>query len=145
MPDPSGTVRKVSFNRRFWGDLWLEALLYIATLVIGWYIWLYFTAKTSQSPAKRLLRVYILDLRTGKPASRGRVWVSEVVVKQILFAGIVGSITSGIGPFVDAGWVLFDKNRQAVHDKVGNTIVVHAPSGLPEELKSTPAISARLS
>ena len=135
MPDPSGTVEKVTFNRRFWGNNLLEGVLVLVTLIIGWYIWLYFTAQTSQSPAKRLLNVYIIDLGSGQPVSAGRVWVRDVVVKSILF-GIIGNITLGIGSLVDAVWVFFDKNRQTLHDKVVNTIVVYAPNGLPEGLKA---------
>ena len=135
MPDPTGTVEKVTFNRRFWGDYILEGILILVTLVIGWYIWLIFTAQTSQSPAKRLLNVYIIDLEKGQTVSAGRVWVRDVVIKQIVFDIIISSLTGGIGSFVDAIWILFDRNRQALHDKVVNTVVVYAPNGLPEALK----------
>lgn len=134
MPDPTGTTEKVTFNRRFWGTYLLEALLYLVTLIIGWYIWLIFTAPTSQSPAKRLLNVYIIDLEQGQSVSTGRVWVRDVVVKQIVF-GFIGNITFGLGSLLDAVWVFFDRNRQSLHDKVVNTIVVYAPNGLPEALK----------
>ena len=134
MPDPTGTVEKVTFNRRFWGTYLLEGLLYLVTLIIGWYIWLIFTAPTSQSPAKRLLNVFIIDLEQGQSVSTGRVWVRDVLVKQIVF-GFIGNITFGLGSFVDAVWVFFDRNRQSLHDKVVNTVVVYAPNGLPEALK----------
>ena len=139
MPEPTGTVEKVTFNRRFWGTHLLEGLLFVVTLAIGWYIWLYFTAPTSQSPAKRLLNVYIIDLEKGQTVSAGRVWVRDVVIKQILFGGILGNLTAGIVSLLDAIWVLFDKNRQSLHDKVVNTAVVYAPNGLPEALKRSEA------
>jgi uncharacterized RDD family membrane protein YckC len=135
MPDPTGSVEKVTFNRRFWGTYLLEGLLYVVTLIIGWYIWLIFTAPTSQSPAKRLLNVYIIDLEKGQSVSTGGVWVRDVVVKQIVFDIIISTFTGGIGSIVDAIWVFFDKNRQSLHDKVVNTVVVYAPNGLPEALK----------
>ena len=105
------------------------------TLVIGWYIWLIFTAPTSQSPAERLLNVYIIDLEKGQTVSAGRVWLRDVVIKQIVFDIIISSLTGGIGSLVDAIWVFFDSNRQSLHDKVVNTVVVYAPNGLPEALK----------
>jgi len=135
MPDPTGTVEKVTFNRRFWGTYILEGILYVVTLVIGWYIWLIFTAPTSQSPAKHLLNVYIIDLEAGQTISTGRVWLREVLVKQILFDLIISTFTGGLGSLVDAVWVFFDRNRQSLHDKVVNTVVVYAPNGLPEALK----------
>ena len=137
MPDPTGTVGKVTFNRRFWGTYILEGILFLVTLVIGWYIWLFFTAPTSQSPAKRLLSVYIIDLNDARTVTAGRVWIRDVVVKQILFGLIIGNLTAGFGSLVDAIWVFFDKNRQTLHDKVVGSIVVYAPNGLPDALKRT--------
>ncbi len=143
MGDSSGSIQKVTFNRRFWGTYLLESILFLITLIIGWYIWLAFTASTSQTPAKRLLNVYVLDIQTGQPIKAGRVWVREVLVKQLL-VNLLGAITSGIAGFVDALWVLIDKNRQSLHDKVVSTIVVYAPSGLPASLQapSAPATAA---
>jgi len=142
MPDESGLVEKVTFNRRFWGTNLLEGILFVVTLGIGWYIWLAFTAQTSQTPAKRLLNVYTVDIQTGQPISTGRVWVREVLVKQILM-WVIGSIII-IAGLVDAIWVLFDKNRQALHDKVAGTIVVYAPQGLPENMAAPLGISGAL-
>ncbi len=133
-------METVTFTRRFFGDILLEGLLVLVTLVIGWYIWLFFTAKTAQTPAKRLLNVYILDNNTQQPVSAGRVWVREVLVKSLLF-GIVSNFTFGIAPLVNYAWALFDDNRQALHDKIASTIVVYAPNGLPESqvVKAAPA------
>lgn len=132
MQDPTGTVEKVTFNRRFWGDSVLEGLLFTITLGIGWLIWLIFTAKTAQTPAKRILNTYVIDIDTGQPISAGRVWVREVLVKLILI-GLVGAVIA-VASLIDAIWVFFDKNRQALHDKVVSTIVVYAPSGLPANM-----------
>ncbi len=134
MADPAGGVQKVTYNRRFWGTYLLEGLLFLVTLIIGWYIWLAFTAKTSQSPAKRLLNVYVLDIQTGQPITAGRVWVREVLVKQLLVT-LIGAVI-GVASIVDSIWVLFDKNRQALHDKVVGTVVVYAPNGLPDSLRA---------
>ncbi len=105
-------VQQVTFTRRFFGDILLESLLVLVTLVIGWFIWLFFTAKTAQTPAKRLLNVYILDNNTQRPVSAGRVWVREVLVKSLLF-GILSNFTLGIPVLVNYAWALFDNNRQA--------------------------------
>lgn len=138
IPDSTGKLEKVTFNRRFWGDSLLESLLFVVTLGVGWLIWLYFTAQKSQTPAKSLLNVYTLDAESGQPVSAGRIWVRDVVV-EVLLIGFV-NVFVGIAGLVDAAFVLFDKNRRSVHDHVMNTIVVYAPSGLPETL-AAPATS----
>ena len=132
MPDETGTVERVTFNRRFFGTYLLEGVLFLVTLIIGWYIWLAFTARTSQTPAKRLLNVYVIDTDTGQPISAGRVWVREVLVKQIAVSAV--SAVIGVAGLLDGLWVFFDKDRQALHDKIVNTVVVYAPAGLPAEL-----------
>jgi uncharacterized RDD family membrane protein YckC len=134
MPDDTRATERVTFNRRFFGDYLLEGLLWVLTLGIGWFIWLAFTAQTAQTPAKRLLGVYVLDASTGLRASAGKIFVRDVLVKMILLA-LVGWVTV-VGAWIDALWVFFDKNRQALHDKVVDTIVVYAPAGLPSQLPS---------
>ena len=137
MPDESGTLERVTYNRRFFGDNLLEGLLIVLTLVVGWLIWLFFTAKTAQTPAKRLLNVYILDSDTGRPVSAGKVWVREILVKLVL-VGLVNAVT-GVAGLIDGLWVFFDRNRQTLHDKVVSTVVVYAPAGLPAELAAVTA------
>jgi len=61
--------------------------------------------------------------------SAGRVWVREVLVK-ILLITVVGVVLV-VADLVNSLWVFFDKNRQALHDKIVSTIVVYAPFGLP--------------
>ncbi len=132
MPDSTGSVQKVTHTRRYFGSYVLEGLLITVTLIVGWFIWLAFTAKTSQTPAKRLMNIYILDINSGQPITAGRVWVRDVLVKLVLVGGLTFVI--GVATIVDSIWVLFDKNRQALHDKVVSTVVVYAPNGLPESL-----------
>ncbi len=131
--DPTGTVEMVTFNRRFWGDSLLEAVLFIVTLVIGWFIWLIFTARTGQTPAKRLLNVYILDTDTGAVATAGKVWFRDVLIKLILIP--IANAIVGVAGLVDAVWVLFDRDRQALYDKMASSVVVYAPMGIPAELQ----------
>lgn len=132
MADGTGTVERVTHTRRFFGDWLLESLLVTVTLFVGWLIWLYFTAKTSQTPAKRLLNVYIIDAKSGEPISAGRVWVRDVLVKIVLVT--LANFVAGIAGLVNGGWVLIDKDRQALHDKLVGTVVVYAPAGLSAEM-----------
>ena len=134
LPDATATVERVTFTRRFFGTNILETLLFIVTLGIGWLIWFAFMASTAQSPAKRMLNVYVIDANTGRAVSPGRMWVRDVLVKILLF-GFFGAIFGIVG-LVDGLFVLFDKSRQSLHDKVVSTIVVYAPQGLPEAMRA---------
>ena len=129
---PDSDAYAASRLRRLSGAL-LEEVLFFVTLIVGWLIWLYFTAKKSQSPAKQLLGMYILR-NDGTPATARRVWARELLVKILIF-DTLGAITSGITSIVDAIWILWDKDRQTLHDKLADTIVVYHPQPGMEALR----------
>ncbi len=138
MADASLMVERATFTRRFFGSSVLEGVLVLFTLIIGWFIWLAFTAKSGQSPAKRLTNLYVINLETGRAISTGETWLREVVVK-IIGLGIINAII-GVAGLIDAAFVLFDKNRQALHDKILKQVVVYAPRGLPESMLNQPGM-----
>lgn len=115
--------------RRLGGYL-LDGLLVLVTLGIGWLIWLHFSAKTAQSPAKQILGMYIISTKDGLPARYGAVWLREVVIQILLFGMLLSWVSAGIIPLVDALWILFDRQKQTLHDKVAGTLIIHAPAGL---------------
>jgi hypothetical protein len=114
--------------RRFFGHL-LEALLIGLLLVVGWLIWLWFSAKKSQSPAKQLLGMYIIST-DGQPISAGRVWIREALLQWLIFANVF------LAAIVDFLFFLFDANAQSLHDKIMETAVVR-PLSQPQSLSST--------
>lgn len=109
--------------RRFWAYL-LESLLVTLTLIVGWLIWFYFTAKESTTPAKKMLGLKVLHV-DGRDASAGTMWVRELLIKQLLW-GVVGSILLGAS-IIAYLWAFWDKEKQTLHDKMVNTIVVYSP------------------
>ena len=113
--------------RRFFGHL-LEALLIGLLLVVGWLIWLWFSAKKSQSPAKQLLGMYILTT-DGEPASATRVWIREALLQWLIFANVF------LAAVVDFLFFLFDENAQSLHDKIMETVVVRP---VPQTVGSAP-------
>jgi uncharacterized RDD family membrane protein YckC len=133
MLDSTNTVERVTYNRRIFGNYLLEGVLAVVTLIIGWFIWLIFTSKTGQTPAKRLLNVYVINLETGRRISQGETWLREVVIK-LLVVNVVGLIIPFAG-LIDGIWAFFDKNRQTLHDKILKQVVVYAPAGLPESMQ----------
>lgn len=81
--DRSGRAQAVTQTRRFLGDYVLEGLLMIATLFLGWLVWLVFTARRGQTPAKRLLNIYVLDSNSGEPVRGTRLLGRELAVKVV--------------------------------------------------------------
>jgi uncharacterized RDD family membrane protein YckC len=127
------TVERATYTRRFFGNSVLEGLLLVVTLVIGWFIWMIFTSKTGQTPAKRLVNTYVINIETGRGIGQGDSWLREIVIKW-LAVGVANGVSGGLAGLLDAIWLFFDKDRQTLHDKVLKQVVVYAPNGLPEEM-----------
>lgn len=102
--------------RRFFGHL-LELLLIGLLFIVGWLIWLWFSAKKSQSPAKQLLGMYILTT-DGQPASPLRVWIREPLLQWILIFNLPFAL------IIDFLFFMLDDNAQSLHDKIVETVVV---------------------
>jgi uncharacterized RDD family membrane protein YckC len=128
IPARGGDLFLATRWRRFGGFL-LEAVLFALTLGIGWLIWLYFTAQTSQTPAKRLLNMCVV-MADGTPAPAGRVWLRDVVVEELIIGG-AGWFLGGIPGMLDALWIFFNSDKRTLHDIVTGTMVVHVPLGPP--------------
>ena len=121
-----GGVYIAGYGRRL-GAYLLDIVLTFLTLFIGYIIWWLFTLQWGQTPGKQLLGIRVI--RADGTAS-GWVWtfLREFVIKG-LAVGVLNAIFSliiaiPIFTFLDPMWAIWDKNRQALHDKVMNTIVV---------------------
>lgn len=125
---PTG-VQASSKGRRFLAML-LDGALMIVTLVFGWVIWALIVHKDGQTPGKRLMGMRIVRTDTGVAASWGYTFLREWIVKSF-----IGNITLGIGYL----WILWDKDRQTLYDKVMGTIVVDDPQGLTLAANRTPS------
>ncbi len=134
--DESGMVERVTYNRRFFGSYLLEGVLAVLTLFIGWLIWFAFQAPKAQTPAKSLTNLYVVSLETGRAATTGEMWLREVIIKIIVVSLVP------FGWLIDGIWVFFDGNRQALHDKILNQVVVYAPQGLPAAMLSLQSAGA---
>ena len=114
--DSEGTVVMASRGERLlaW---FVNTVLVLLTLVIGWIIWWFIVAPNGQNPGKAIvgLRVIGIDGRA-------------VRTSGMFVRGLVGW-AAGIAPFgniIDGAWLLWDKDAQTLHDKVVNTVVVKA-------------------
>ena len=70
----------------------------------------------SATPGKMLLRVKIVDARSGGAPSTG-----QLIGRY--FAYFVSTIPLGLGCF----WVAWDERKQAWHDKLAHTLCVRVP------------------
>jgi uncharacterized RDD family membrane protein YckC len=100
-----------------WGRalvLWLAIGQCIPILVTGvlWAVW-------STSPGKRALRLRIVDADTGR-----RMTARQAGLRTLGY--LLTFATCGAG-FL---WVLFNQRKQALHDRVANTVVID--DGVPD-------------
>ena len=101
------------------GAFLLEGLLFVATCGIGWLIWDIVLWQQSTSPAKKMLKLKIVDVNTGAPATMTQMLLREVLGKMIL-----SSVTSGLTTLVSAILILAVPGRQGVWDYIAKTTVV---------------------
>lgn len=59
----------------------------------------------------------------GTPSDWGWTFLREFVVEGLLIGGL-GSFLGGIPGIIDLLWAFWDKDRQTLHDKIMNTVVV---------------------
>ena len=120
---PNGIVLS-SAGRRL-GEYLLEGLLAFITLGIGWIIWSLIVWTQGQTPAKQVLGMRVVRLDERVSARWGRMFLREFVGKLIV--GVVSSLLFGIGAIVADCWLLWDKDRQELWDKIAGTVVVNDP------------------
>jgi uncharacterized RDD family membrane protein YckC len=120
---PEGTVLS-SLGKRFGGAL-LTTVLVMVTLGIGYLIWAAIAYGKGQTPAKQILKMYVIDTETGLPATWGKMFMRGFVLD-----GVVNGFTGGLFSLVSAIWIFTNPERQRLTDKILKTIVVDAPNGL---------------
>ena len=114
---PSG-VGLSSAAKRF-GAYLLEGVLLVVTLVVGWLVWSVIVWGRGQTPAKQLLSMRVVKLRTGEKASWGTMFLREIICKWVI--GFLSFFTLGIINF----WLVWDSKNQELWDKMVGTIVVN--------------------
>jgi uncharacterized RDD family membrane protein YckC len=105
------------------GGFILESVLIVCTLVIGWLIWAFVVFPRGQTPAKQLLHMKCVHLPDGHPAGWWRMFFREFIAKGLI--GIIAAFTL----FIPYFWLLWDRNRQELWDKLATTLVVNDNEG----------------
>ena len=111
-------------------SLWVEF-----TGLWGWYVtagagavlfvyvvWFLSALRRGQTPGKQIVGLRVIRTN-GEPSPWGYTFVREFII-QWLLVGIATVLTMGIFSLINYLWPLRDKNRQALHDKMAETLVV---------------------
>jgi uncharacterized RDD family membrane protein YckC len=115
---PPGT-ELASVGRRI-GGYFMEALLALVTLIIGYFIWSLVVWARGQSPGKQVLGMYCHRPSTGRPAGWGYMllrWFGQVLEAFIPFGFVITSIM-----------MIVSDEHKAIHDHVAGTVVLHRTS-----------------
>lgn len=114
--DAEGTVVMASRGERIlaW---FVNALIAIFTLLIGWVIWWFIVAPRGQNPGKAVVGLRVIQTN-GDAVRTGGMFVRGLVGWAI---GLVP-----FGTIADNVWLFFDRDAQTLHDKAVNTVVVKA-------------------
>jgi uncharacterized RDD family membrane protein YckC len=113
-------VKVASVGRRV-GAYFLAIPLVIVTLVIGYLIWGIIAWRKGTTPALQVLGMKVWDTEANQAPGFGKMALREIVGAYIC-EGIC--IIVGIVSF----FMFVGESRQAIHDKVAKTIVLHDPN-----------------
>ena len=97
-------------------------LLVIILTLVGYVIWWLFALRRGQTPGKRLVGIRVIK-DNGEPSGWGYTFLREFVIKGLL-GGFLSGMTGGIYFAAAHLWPLWDRDRQALHDKMIGTLVV---------------------
>jgi uncharacterized RDD family membrane protein YckC len=88
-------------------------------------IWTLVVWAQGQTPGKQLLGMRVVRLDTRTYAGWGRMFLRDFVGK--LLVALVSSLIPFLGGVIADCWLLWDKDRQELWDKIAGTIVVNDP------------------
>ena len=104
------------YGMNYWIDTslfkgyWDVVLSYVVPVILTLWLWLMFKA----TPGKMLLGLEIVDAKTG-----GKMSLKQAIVRYCAY--ILSSVFVMLG-FV---WIAFDKQKQAWHDRLANSVVIY--------------------
>lgn len=122
-PTPPPSSKAMSSPRRRARGLGLEALLFLATLGVGWLAWSVVLWRQGQTPAKRLMRMRCIDTRSGAAAG-----VATMATRELALKWVPGLVTLGL-TVMAGGLVALGERHETLWDKAASTIVIDDPRG----------------
>lgn len=130
-------MKKAPISQRLGSHL-LESFLQAVTLGIGWLVWNFFTVRNGQTPAKKLLKLQVINPNSRTPLSGGQMLRRQLYIFAIynvwwIYLIVLGifaqyNVVSGLQRFilatalivnfilviVDFIWLLTDDNRRLI-------------------------------
>jgi uncharacterized RDD family membrane protein YckC len=103
----------------------LDLGLFVVTLGVGWLAWSVAEWRHGRTPAKRLLRMRVVDAVSGEPVGL-RVMALRQAVYALGIVGLFGAVSFGLGWAIAAAFVL-SPTRQAMWDRLAFTTVRREP------------------
>jgi uncharacterized RDD family membrane protein YckC len=107
-----------------WDDETVEGVGFLvglaAIILMPLYFAIFHAAMNGQTPAKRGVGIAVRDERTGGRLGFGPALARAYLMFALYLAGSIGLILDGL-------WPLWDKKKQALHDKATHSIVVRVP------------------
>ena len=85
-------------------------------------VWWLFALRSGQTPGKQVVGIRVIK-SNGELSGWGYTFLRELVIKGLV-GGFLSGMSAGIYWVVDHLWPLFDSDRQALHDKMVDTLVV---------------------
>jgi hypothetical protein len=104
------------------GSYLIEALFTVVTLGIGWLIWSFVIWGKGTTPGHQVVKLYIVNEKTGQVFSWGQMFVREILLKG-LFIPVLSVFSFGIVFLVDSFMVVRD-DRKTLPDRICGSIVV---------------------
>ncbi|WJY40856.1 RDD family protein [Streptomyces sp. P9-2B-2] len=108
---------------------------FAAACAACWLIWAFLVFPRGQTPAKQLLHLRVIYIPEARAARWWRMFFREFIAKGII--GLLAAVTLLIPYF----WLLWDRNRQELWDKMATTLVVTDPT---DRLRPSPEPPAEL-
>lgn len=119
---PPGT-ELASAGKRI-GTVFVELLLLVVTLFVGYLVWTLIVWKNGQTPGKQVMKMRIYHLQNQRPATWGQMFLRQFV------GGIVNGLFFSIGWIVSVVFLFTDPLRRTVPDRIAGTIELNDPNGV---------------
>jgi uncharacterized RDD family membrane protein YckC len=120
------TAPILGFGTMYEGSLARQTVANLVAGVVGFLYYVLQHGRWGQTLGKRLMSLRVVRADDAGAISYGQAaW-------RLLFEYLITLATCGVGGLVNIAWILWDKRRQALHDKVARTVVVSARPGMPD-------------
>ena len=94
----------------------------------GIVVWRIICLGHGQTPGKQFLRLFVIR-EDGSRSGGWYTFLREWIIKWFLFFVLLSSFSIGLVPIIAAAWLLWDRSRQTLWDKIVSTKIVYSPDG----------------